>query len=98
MNAMNICGYIFTGPYNPDQGFNEKISATYAVHDNYKILDVGQTDDLNNRFPNHDRRNCWERHKTGQIKLYIFIENNKQKRLFIERQIRVTLKPVCGSF
>jgi predicted GIY-YIG superfamily endonuclease len=95
---MNICGYIFSGPYNPDDRFSVSISAVYVIYDGNKVLDIGQTDDLNDRLSNHERKDCWERNKTGRIDLYFLPESDQQKRLFIEKYIRTVLNPVCGSF
>lgn len=59
---MNISGYTFEGSYSYMQGFTVTIPAVYVVIDSYNnqsvVIDVGQTEDLNNRFPNHPRESC----------------------------------------
>lgn len=96
---MKILEYIFSGPYDTNKGFTERISGVYAILDGTNVvIDVGETEDLNNRFPNHPREKCW---KTNSIKgyyLYILRDSNKQNRLFIEKRIRNYFKPVCGVF
>jgi len=95
---MKISSYQFEGPYDPDRGFKIRISAIYAlIDDTPKLLDVGQTDDLNNRFPSHPRKNCWHAHARGRIHLYILREENEQNRLLIEKNIRVLYNPPCGD-
>lgn len=95
---MNISGYQFTGPYSPFRGFKNKVSAVYVCVDNRpNLLDVGQTDDLNNRFPNHPRQICWENHSHGEIKLYIHQDANENSRIQKENSIRQNYKPPCGE-
>lgn len=98
MIQMNISGYNFQGPLDPYRGFTNTISAVYAILDDQsRLLDVGQTDDLNNRFPNHPRQNCWESHKIGRLHLYILQINGEQDRLHIESQIRNQYSQSCGD-
>jgi hypothetical protein len=95
---MNIAGYNFTGPYDPTRGFTNTITAIYAIVDSkLSLVDVGQTEDLNNRFPNHPRQSCWEKHAGGVFRLYIWQESNEQKRLQIESVIRTQYNPPCGE-
>lgn len=95
---MNISGYLFQGPYSPYQGFQNTISAIYAILDDQsRLLDVGQTEDLNNRFPNHPRRSCWETNKVGNLHLYILQTASEQTRLQIESLIRNQYNPTCGD-
>jgi hypothetical protein len=96
---MKLCDYIFDGPYDPSKGFNNQIAAVYAIIDGQpKVVDVGQSEDLNNRFPNHPRKECWARRKNGNINLYIYKESSEQRRLSIEKQIRNAYNPPCGEF
>lgn len=95
---MNIAGYSFSGPYDPTRGFTTTIPAVYAIVDlRPNIIDVGQTEDLNNRFPNHPRHSCWERNAVGGIQLYIWQEGNEGRRLQIENTIRNQYSPQCGD-
>lgn len=96
---MNLSGYNFDGPYDPNRGFKNKIAAIYAIIDSKsKLMDIGQSEDLNNRFPNHPRKQCWIRHKNGNINLYIHQESSEQRRLIIEKEIRNSYNPPCGEF
>lgn len=98
---MNILEHVFEGSYNHMQGFNGIIPAVYVIIDSYNnqnfILDVGQTEDLNNRFPNHPRESCWDSHKSGNLSLWILRVPDEQNRLSIESQIRNQYNPPCGD-
>ena len=98
MNTLSVSGYTFSGPYDPNKGFTNVIAAVYViVDDQARVIDVGQTDDLNNRFPNHPRQNCWNYYKTGNISLYILKVGSEQVRRGIESKIRAELNPPCGE-
>lgn len=94
---MNIGGYNFTGPYDPYRGFTENFAAVYTiVDDTPKVIDVGQTGNINERFPNHDRQNCWPLHASGSLHLYVYREGIENTRLQIEEAIRSRYNPPCG--
>lgn len=78
---MNLAGYIFHGPFTHLKGFNSIIPAVYTIIDTRKVVDVGQTEDLNNRFPNHPRQPQWEACREGNLALYILPEADGQKSL-----------------
>lgn len=98
---MNISGYTFEGAYDHKKGFKDTIPAVYAIIDSHSnqsfLLDVGQTEDLNNRFPNHQRESCWNSNGSGNLTLWILRVQSEQDRLSIESQIRNTYNPSCGD-
>lgn len=95
---MNLGNYNFSGPHDPDKGFREDFAAVYAIVDAHSnLIDVGQTSNINDRFPTHDRKPCWLRNKTGNISLYILQELSERIRLKIESEIREKYKPPCGE-
>lgn len=94
---MNLNGYSFSGPYDPDLSFRNDFGAVYAIIDDVpKVLDVGQTSNINDRVQYHDRRPCWDRNKTGNLHLYIFINASEQTRLQVEQNLRNFYNPTCG--
>lgn len=96
--SMLISGYDFLGPYDPNRGFVKKVAAVYTIIDSQSnVVDVGQTDDLNNRFPNHPRQSCWERHSNESFQLYIWQESNENNRLLLESTVRRQYNPPCGE-
>lgn len=98
---MNILGYTFEGPYDHKKGFVGTISAVYAIIDNHingnSLIDVGQSEDLNNRFPNHPRELSWDTVRVGALSLWILQVQTEQDRLTIESQIRTQYNPPCGE-
>jgi len=96
---MLISNLSFSGPYDPDKGFQNTIAAVYAiVDDSLKVIDIGQTEDLNNRFPNHSRSQNWQNYKTGRLHLYIYRLNKQDERLSLEKKVRTDYNPPCGEF
>ncbi len=98
MILMNVSGYNFQGSLDPYRGFIDIVAAVYTILDDQsRLLDVGQTEDLNNRFLNHPRQNRWEVNKVGYLHLYILQIANEQTRLQIESLIRKQYNPSCGA-
>ena len=95
---MNIGNYLFDGPFDPALSFKNDFAAVYTIIDEAsRIIDVGQTGSINERFPYHDRRHLWPRHSQGVFKLYVYIEDLEQNRLTIESFIRETYNPPVGE-
>lgn len=95
---MNLSGYQFTGPYNVDLSFKRDFGAVYVIVDDQpKILDIGQTKNINDRVQYHDRRPCWDQNKTGSLRLYVHINSSEQARIQIESYLRSRHNPVCGE-
>lgn len=93
---MNINGYTFQGPYDPSKGFKSDFAGVYLIVDSQnRVVDVGETNSINTRLPNHDRKPCWTRH--GGSILYVCPLNGEQERLSLESQIRATYSPSCGE-
>lgn len=62
-----------------------------------KVIDVGETEDLNYRITYHDREDCWKRN--GGVKLFFLaVSGGKVARLAIELKIRDEYNPPCGQF
>jgi len=95
---MNIGNYVFNGPYDPSKGFKNNFGAVYAILDDYNnVIDVGEAGNINDRFPNHDRKDCWPKHAHGNTQLFILLDSNIDKRLQIESGIRNQYNPPCGE-
>ena len=64
-----------------------------------KVIDVGETDNIQDRIKKHDRKDCWEKEcKDGEI-IYSEYRTNvsKEKRMEIEKEIREKEDPPCGK-
>lgn len=95
---INLSGYNFSGPYYHTRRFNNSFACVYVlVNGNNQVIDVGQTDSINDRIINHERKACWYRHGCNELSLYIYINNDPTLRLLLERLIRLSYNPPCGQ-
>jgi hypothetical protein len=96
--AMNILGYQFQGPFSLAAFFNP-IGAVYIISDkNNSPIDVGQTGNLKERIPCHERQACWHRNAAENVYVYALPHNDEETRLLIESAIRNRFNFTCGIF
>lgn len=84
-----IEGYKFWGYYT--LGTNMKqVGGVYVIFDGqgYKFIDVGETRNLNERPKNHERKQCWLKNCPNGIYFAARVEEDEDKRLAIESEIR----------
>ena len=91
---MVILNKKFDGPHHTGINFNTVAGVYVITTIGRKIVDVGETDNLKERIPSHDRKPCWTRNMANM--LYFYHESRSDERLKIEKQIRDTYNPVCG--
>ena len=96
---MTYMGYSFEGWYSINDTLPE-VAGVYLITNSRGavsggIVDVGETDNLKNRIPSHERRDCWARN--SGLYLYLHREDNKDQRLAIEKVIRNGNNLPCGS-
>lgn len=95
-------GYAFEGAFT-DPASLEQRSGVYVIWcktgDNWKVLDVGESHNVQDRVMNHDREDCWERNCTGVIYYSVTYTPNLQQagRKQIEQEIRNLTNPPCGE-
>lgn len=95
---MQIEGYIFSGPYYHTKTFTRDFGCVYVLINSLnRVVDVGQTSSINSRIINHERKTCWIRNGCGNTGLYIYISNDENFRLLLERLIRAKYNPLCGD-
>lgn len=97
--GIKIGNYNFNGPFSKT-GPIKNSSGVYVILDchnttNY-VVDVGESGSLQSRLDNHDRKNCWEKHCTGQIKAAVLYVN-EYNRMRIEKELRASYRPTCGQ-
>lgn len=91
---MQLFGYSFDGPHSLSAPFND-VPGVYLVLDAAKsVVDVGQTDKLGQRIPNHDRKPCWQRSRATE--LWFAHEQSERNRLALESVLRNQYSPKCG--
>jgi len=96
--AINIEGYQFAGPYYHTRRFNSTFGCVYVIlNSRNQVVDVGETSDSNSRFLNHERKTCWYSNGVGETGLYVYISNDQNFRLLLERLIRTKYHPLCGD-
>lgn len=101
---MGLNVHIHNGHYQFD-GPHTSISALAAasgvyvistvVNGFHKVIDVGESHDINNRVASHDRKNTWQQHISDTLyasALYC----DEPSRMAIEQQIRLFHNPPCG--
>ena len=97
---MNITieGYTFSGPYFHTRRFYRDFSCVYILINSLnQIVDIGQTDSINSRIINHERKMCWIERGCVETGLYVYISPDENFRLLLEKLIRNKYKPLCGE-
>jgi len=87
-------GYVFNGPFSINTDFNTVAGIYLITTSQGTIVDVGETENLKERVPNHERRNCWSRNNA--VNLYFHHETSQQQRLVKEKFLRTKSNPACG--
>lgn len=62
---------------------------------NFTILYIGQTSDLSERFDNHHKQPCFDRH--GKTHIGIHLESSESRRFNIETDLVRNYTPVCND-
>ncbi|MFA6136103.1 MAG: hypothetical protein WC705_01985 [Candidatus Paceibacterota bacterium] len=95
---IKIEGFQFWGPYYHSRRFDKSFGCVYVILNNRnQVVDVGETNDVNSRLLNHERKMCWYRNGVGETGLYIYISNDQNFRLLLEKLIRNKYHPLCGD-
>ena len=98
--AIQIGKYNFHGPFITannllDQSGVYTILGRSAEHENWSVLDVGESEAVRTRVAAHDRAECWKRrgHRTlAAAALYV----PERQRITIEQELRAAYNPPCG--
>jgi len=100
--AFTRWGYSFEGAFlNCDSLKN--LPGIYVIWcksgENWKVLDVGESENVKERVCNHDRQDCWARNCNGTIyySAVYFPDSSAEQRRVVESEIRTTTKPPCGD-
>jgi len=96
--TIQIEGYAFSGPYYHTKRFDRDFGCVYILlNGRNQVIDVGETGSVNSRLINHERKMCWYNNGCGDTGLYIYISNDQNFRLLLERLIRTKYHPLCGE-
>src|SRR5258706_5474206 len=90
---MNLLDYSFEGPFSIDTAFNA-VAGIYLIltPKRNQVVDVGQTDNLGQRIPSHERKDSWKR--CGGSELWFHRESVTDTRLVKEARLRKTYDPL----
>lgn len=99
---IQLSGYNFEQPYILRTTSFNNVPAVYVVYtvigSSTVWLDVGETDKLGERIPNHERRECWSRNSQGkEIYIAVMQVHDEFSRRNIESDLRNRLLPMCGE-
>lgn len=97
MTKINILEYVFDGPHSINTNFNE-VAGIYIITKDVSAInkiDIGETENLKERIPNHERRNCWKNYNGTY--LWFHHEKNEKDRLEKEKKLRNYFNPPCGE-
>jgi hypothetical protein len=94
-----IGDYQFNGPHT-DINNIRRSSGVYAIsthigQNNHRIIDVGESEDVQTRLANHDRKASWQNHIVDGLFCSAFY-CDEPTRMNIETRLRLELSPPCG--
>jgi hypothetical protein len=69
---------------------------TRLVNNMHEIIDVGESGDISQRIPNHERTNQWNRVSGNAFHVWTLLAD-EANRMVIERAHRLAYNPVCGE-
>lgn len=107
-NIINLEGssrqsYPFQGPFESIYSTAMR-SGVYAVLDGpmingqYKVIDIGESADIQNRLLTHDRSVCWLRNSAWGLRYAVCYTLSENQRYNIEQDIRNRYYPLpCGK-
>lgn len=92
--------YVFNGPHLNESSLPTK-SGVYVItkkllNGSYEIIDVGESHNISERIPSHDRMNQWSLVSNNAFNVWTFLADQSQ-RMIVERDIRITYNPICGQ-
>lgn len=104
---INIGGYSFEGPYIlREKDFIDR-AAVYAIlckdlsGNSYRLVYIGETEELETRLSGHNKKNCWENNCGSTLYVAIFYtpsdKYSREDRKKIEQELIDRYSPVCND-
>lgn len=99
--TMTIAGVEFEGPYKNTSSLKDE-GGVYVVYSEtndskWQRLDVGQSDKVKDRIESHDRKDCWEKNKQGDLGYCVRYVKDEKARTELEQKAREERKIPCGE-
>jgi len=106
---MKLASFNFSGPFTDADEIREE-AGVYVVlslrpQRSPAVLDVGESgwnwlqgQGVRSRLRSHERKLCWEKYRgDGNIAFVVLYEPNGDRRLEIEKTLRQSYHPPCGT-
>ena len=96
-------GRIFDGRYLTSLSLKSEAGVyviwEFCAPDQWRVLDVGESDRVQSRLRNHEREEQWSRACMGTLYFSATYtpDLTPEQRKALEHQIRLTEKPCCGE-
>jgi len=100
--TIKIGEYTFQGPYISTTGLEDR-SGVYAIlcraGDDLSVTDIGESATVKTRVENHERKDCWKRECSAELRYASHYTPQLQQpgRKEIEQEIREQYSPPCGE-
>ena len=91
--------HLFTGPHlNASTLPNESgvYLITRLVNNHHQVIDVGESHNIAQRIPSHDRMDQWNRTSNSIFSVWTLLANEAE-RMLIEKAHRIAYNPICGD-
>lgn len=90
---MPIADYAFEGPFRSVEKIEDSPGVFAVVSEfveKYYLLDVDHSDEVRKAIQNHERSNCWEKHRRGRIRFAVLYtaDMTAEERGKLEEKIR----------
>lgn len=102
--ALNTQTYLgnhqFTGPHLNATSLPAQSGVyliTQLINGVHRIIDVGESGNIADRIPTHDRMVQWQHVATTGFHVWTLLANATD-RMLIEKAHRLTYNPVCGVY
>lgn len=98
--SINVGNYHAEGPFGNENSLSAR-SGVYVIlgrthqAENWNVVDIGESGDIQNRVANHDRVLCWRGQGHAQLAVAA-IYADERNRMLIERELRTQYSPPCG--
>ena len=101
-DGINLAGYVFDGPFD-STGDLRSVPGIYAILDQleqgWHVVDVGESETVQDRVHAHDRAPCWTRARRGRLGVAVLYlpGSSAPQRRFVEQAVRAAYRPSCGQ-
>ncbi len=98
--AINLKSYPFDGPFQSTDSLHHH-SGVYAIlgkhptDAQYRVIDIGESQNVRQRVGAHDRAPCWRGHEMPLFAAAFYCDEATRTR--VEQELRAWYQPPCGE-